>query len=207
MAPKIVFLIRHCEKPIDSKEESLQNIPACLCSKLGYFHSYLFPYFIYRELGSDFNNKPTLIASAFAPENMNCDCEQREMLMLKPLSEAYGGIPIERPYCFYQVKETADYILSKSGTVIVSWEHNHINLLAQALGAQLVSPWPGDRFDLVFKLTYNDEGKNPSLEIYTQGDSIFVPKEYMYYYVKYLINRYIKYLLILLGVFIMLKYS
>lgn len=202
MPPKTIYIIRHCDKPKDSKSESLQNEPACLCNKQGYYRSALLPSFWRKQLGKKIPS--LLIASAFSPENPACNCEQREKLVLIPTSIGYG-VDIKTPYCFYQIDETANYINNYDGIVICAWEHNHIPLLAKALGVKEdIAPWPEDRFDIVFKITYDT--KAPKLTIFTQklnleGDSNTLPIGYrsnkpLYFILLIIIIIYISYKLL-----------
>ena len=80
------------------------------------------------------------------------------------------------------------YILNQSsnnnGIIIIAWEHHDISNLLNSLGANpQFLEWPddaADRFDIVFKLDYSKNSKNPDITIFTQnlnlqGDSNKIP--------------------------------
>jgi|SRR5580700_471407 hypothetical protein len=63
------------------------------------------------------------------------------------------GLTVNTPYVVGQEAELAAEIESRSGIVLVAWEHKHIPLIAAALGAKTPSVWPDDRFDMLWMLT------------------------------------------------------
>jgi hypothetical protein len=68
------------------------------------------------------------------------------------------GLTVETPYVVGQEARLAADIATRSGVVLVAWEHKHIPLIAAALGASTPSTWPDDRFDMVWILTPRDDG-------------------------------------------------
>jgi len=129
-----------------------------------------------------------LLATAYKPRNPDCkSCSQREELLLIPTAN-FLGKDIQMPYCVTHTKEFADYILSLDGIVIVAYEHHHIPLLIYYLGIQpnggMIGPYPCNRFDIVFEITYSNY--IPTLTISTEelglkGDSTTLPKYYKRY--------------------------
>jgi hypothetical protein len=69
-----------------------------------------------------------------------------------------SGVPINSPVQEGQEPDLAQTVLrSHAAVVLICWEHQHIPALAAALptvpGTQIPSPWPGDRFDIVWSFT------------------------------------------------------
>lgn len=67
-------------------------------------------------------------------------------------------LPVNAPCAVGEEGQLAAEIASRSGVVLVAWEHKHIPLIAAALGARTPNSWPDDRFDMVWVLTPHREG-------------------------------------------------
>lgn len=159
-----VYIIRHCDKPIEAKE-----LHECLCSEQGYLRSYLLPYFIHKHI----KTVNHLIAANYSPNDKNCDCSQREKLVLIPTSEALN-LQIELPCCFDQIEIAKEFILNKEGVVLVAWEHRHVPLLTKALGVKSDIPaWNSARFDQVFKIQFDNNNKVKSFTVFTEGLGLY----------------------------------
>lgn len=174
MSPNTIYIIRHCDKPVDFRDTS--DPGACLCSDQGYLRAQKLVEFWKRKIQGPVH----FVASGYAEINPDCSCSQREYLILKPTAESYSQ-QVELPYCFTQVDKFAEYIMSLDGTVVCGYEHHHIPLLIQALGFPLPGQWPGDRFDIVFEI------RDSYICAYTEGlglpgDSPFLPMIYWPYY-------------------------
>jgi hypothetical protein len=76
----------------------------------------------------------------------------------------------------YDVDDTKDLtkdILKRSGTVLLVWEHDHIDNIVKALGVKNVPKWPGSDFDSIWIIDFENgnamlrkdkEGINPSAD-------------------------------------------
>ena len=201
MAPKTVFVIRHCDKPSDDDTDDGN------CNPDGYKRGLLLAGVKGKcepkdsksfdcnvsdcdvtSAGTDFwsslldGEKPTALLAAVSKKDKNgkssCTTSNRCCLVLNPTAKRYG-MKIndnEKVFCDDKGSDIADYILKtykKNDIIIVAWEHKNIPELINALG---VSPkldkWPktpNDRFDLVFKVDFSKDTKNPSLTIITQN--------------------------------------
>jgi hypothetical protein len=68
------------------------------------------------------------------------------------------GLPIVSAFAEGQEPQLAASVVSQnSGVVLICWEHDHIPALASALptvpGTVIPTPWPGDRFDVIWTFT------------------------------------------------------
>jgi hypothetical protein len=68
------------------------------------------------------------------------------------------NVPINTPFAEGQEPALANAVVADySGVVLICWEHQHIPAIAAALptvsGSQIPSPWPGDRFDVIWSFT------------------------------------------------------
>src|SRR5690242_2506736 len=106
---KTIYIIRHCDKPVDYKEEGNIHEKDCLCSKQGYIRANMLVDFWKDKI--QVNDKVAFYASAYSPENDKCSCEQREVLVLLPTATYYKQ-PVIHNYCFYQIQESANEILN-----------------------------------------------------------------------------------------------
>jgi hypothetical protein len=102
--------------------------------------------------------KPAFIfASAASEDPASGDIKSRRSEeTLTPLAELIG---VEINLTFSKGQETA---LAKAaqacnGPVLIAWQHENINLIANAILGSKAAPqtWPKERFDLVFVLTLN----------------------------------------------------
>lgn len=85
----------------------------------------------------------------------------REIQTVMPLAQQLS-LQVQSPYDSTDVKDLAQLILSHENyngkMVLVCWEHGIMDDLAAAFGVQPKPPkYPGDRFDLIYMITY---GKN-----------------------------------------------
>ncbi|HET6275293.1 MAG TPA: hypothetical protein VFE16_05060 [Candidatus Cybelea sp.] len=81
---------------------------------------------------------------------------RRPQETVTPLALALD-LPVNTPYVVGEEAQVAAEIASRSGVVLVAWEHKHIPLITAALGAHTPSVWPDDRFDMVWVLTPHGE--------------------------------------------------
>jgi hypothetical protein len=78
----------------------------------------------------------------------------------------WSGVPIDSPYAEDEDKALARAIVEgSSGTVLVCWEHHHIPDITRAIpttaGTVIPRKWPGDRFDVIWSFTLVDGDFNP----------------------------------------------
>jgi hypothetical protein len=149
------------------------------------------------------NDKPTALYAAVSNTDssyasdknlknrgIKCSTANRCCFILNPTSNRYnlsinadGGT-----FCDTEGSLLGTYILNQptnnNGTIIIAWEHHDIPNLINSLGADPeFLNWPDDaanRFDIVFKLDYTKNLKNPEVTISTQnlgleGDSNKIP--------------------------------
>jgi hypothetical protein len=76
------------------------------------------------------------------------------------------GLSINSPFPEGEEAQLASAVVSSSTKVVlICWEHQHIPTLAAALPlaphTKIPSPWPGDRFDVVWSFTAVDGADHP----------------------------------------------
>jgi len=143
-------------------------------SKPGYFPKLLGP-----------DVKPILLSpiskldSASKGINAKCTSSNRCCLILNPLAYYYKTQinPNNELFSDTEPKAVTDYIITHpelyaNQTLIISYEHNAIPNMINAFGiSPQLPPWPksaNDRFDLVFKLTFNEGSSVPIMNIFSQ---------------------------------------
>ncbi|MGA8097056.1 MAG: hypothetical protein WB810_00200 [Candidatus Cybelea sp.] len=90
---------------------------------------------------------------ASAVTNDNDDTKSRRpQETVAPLAQRLD-MEINASYTIGQEAQLATEIRSRSGVVLVAWEHKHIPLLAAALTTSAPATWPEARFDVVWILT------------------------------------------------------
>jgi phosphohistidine phosphatase SixA len=147
MAPKIILVMRHAEKPDDDNDPNL--------SKAGYARAQKLVTYIPDTFG-----KPDFIfAAAISKES------ERPVETVEPLSKATGN-PIHDKIADKDYATLANELLTKphlaDKQIVVCWHHGHIPKLMQALGAKpgdYPDPWDPQVFNLILKLDYAAGGK------------------------------------------------
>ena len=161
--PTEILIIRHAEKPADITNENL--------STKGYERAAALAYYLPATFGT--------IDHIFAAGVGHKSHSERPRETVTPLAERLGK-KLHDSYLNYEYKEMITHIFNDDtytdSKIVVAWQHTDIEDISNAFGAQDVpaSKWPGDCFDLVWKLTYNGN-KTYSLEQIPQllmyGDS------------------------------------
>ncbi len=149
--PARVLIIRHAEKPADPSNPDL--------SPKGYQRA--------QALSNLFQIHPEYVnlglpVAYFAAEYIATNAA-RAVETIKPLAQKYGQ-PVLQPFPGSEPESLAKSILNnpeyQGKTVMVSWVHQQIPPLAQALGArEAPSEWDGKEvFDRVWILNYTNAG-------------------------------------------------
>jgi len=139
---RTVFIIRHAEKPSEGPHLSDMGRERAQ-ALVGLF-------------GDCFCRPDALIAAANQPKS------SRPVETLEPLSAALG-LRIDADFGTMDVDRLAERLRGGGEpvgrVVLISWRHDAIPLLAQALGAQdAPSDWPEHIFDRVWRLLYTANG-------------------------------------------------
>ena len=191
MAPKKVFVIRHCDKP-EKDDDGMCNLNGYKrATKLANFWGSCKPSANscqndcvgtknttdYWSTILDTGEKPThLLAAISKGQKKGCTPSNRCCLILNPTAYSHGLIINEKgeSYCDFSGEDMANYILknySSNDIVIVAWEHKNIPKLINSLGINpKLGDWPkdaSDRFDLVFKIDFSTS--KPTLSILTKN--------------------------------------
>lgn len=158
--PSQVIIIRHGEKPEKGHDLSLQGEQRA------------------EALVSFFQTNPRMLtfglpAAVFASLPSDEDPSQREIETITPFASAVG-LPVLSPYSSTDGAELAKLIKNNptyaEKMVLICWEHSVMGDLASFLGVEpMPPPYPGDRFDLVYMITYNKKSSNPSFCIGLQN--------------------------------------
>jgi hypothetical protein len=197
MSPKTIYIIRHCDKPLENVDgcndigykralllaglngKCDKNLNDCNNNCTGTFSGGFWK----SILGNDV---PTSIYSAISKNDKDyneikgrqkCTSANRCCLILNPTASLYnkeinadGAL-----FCDNEGKKMAKYILEQknndNGIVIVAWEHKNIPDMINEFGiTPKLLEWPKDaseRFDLVFKIDFLND--KPKLSIFTQN--------------------------------------
>jgi hypothetical protein len=151
-----VIIIRHAEKPAKGKNLSCQGqnraaaLPGVLHSKFGR------PDYVYVP----------------AMQNGKKSAHLRMFQTITPFVSQYN-INVNSRYGVNDYKALAADILQKKGTVLVVWEHDAINNIAKALGAEHPGKWAADDYDSIWIITvdaghallqHDHEGLHPAAD-------------------------------------------
>jgi len=153
MGPKVIYLIRHGEKPGDALTESeddgvhLSEAGRCRAAALAWQKDRLFG-----------GNVDGLVAAAPSRHSRRC------VETATPLARALG-LKLKRKWACEEVHRAVVALLGKGKyrgkTLVICWHHEELPSLISALGGSVaVQPiqdgqWQGHRFDRIIKLTFN----------------------------------------------------
>lgn len=166
--PKEILILRHAEKPADITNENL--------STKGYERAAALAYYLPNAFGT--------IDYIFAAGVGHKSHSKRPMETITPLAERLDK-KVHHKYLKYEYPEMITHIFGDDKytdkTIAIAWQHTDIEDIATKFGAQEVptSKWPGDCFDLVWKLTLNTNKSYtleqiPQLLMYGDSDDIIV---------------------------------
>jgi hypothetical protein len=153
---KKVIIIRHAEKPANGDNLSCKGLNRAL------------------ELPDLLKKKIGIPDYVFVPSiNTGKNTSTARMYQtIVPFAVKYN-LNINSKYDVNDTEDLAKDILKRSGTILIVWEHDHIDNIAKALGVQNTSKWPGNDFDSIWIIEFqggkailkNDkEGLNPSAD-------------------------------------------
>ncbi|HTI93732.1 MAG TPA: hypothetical protein VL727_24230 [Puia sp.] len=137
-----VVLIRHGEKPKEGSGLNCRGInrakalPAVLNAKIG------LPGLIY--------------VPAIADGDVTKHARMAQTII--PFAEKYH-LPMNSDYKVNDIKGAARNILKQKGTVLVVWEHNGLEDLAEQLGVKEKLHWSDSDFDTIWIITFSKKGK------------------------------------------------
>ena len=121
--------------------------------------------------------KPAFIfASAAADDPDPGDSKSRRpQETVTPLAQLIG-IDIDLTFSKGQEKALAKAAQACSGPVLIAWQHENINAIANSIpGEAAPQTWPGDRFDVVFVFTLDPSDGTYSfaqvMQLLLEGDS------------------------------------
>ena len=89
------------------------------------------------------------------------------------------GLPIDTPFAVgHEPQLVASLLSTRSGVVLICWEHHHIPTIAAAFpvapGTDIPGKWPGDRFDVIWTLTMQP-GSTPPRYVFSQIPQQLLP--------------------------------
>jgi broad specificity phosphatase PhoE len=165
MAPDIIYLIRHGEKPADPPStpppfgidvQGVQDGSSLLprgWQRSGALTDLFDP--ATGPLQAGLQTPATLLSPSYGDPGKTT--AHRTYQTIQGLSERLG-IAIASDFAEGQEPQLAANVVSTgSGIVLICWEHDHIPALATALptvsGTSIPQAWPGDRFDLIWMFT------------------------------------------------------
>lgn len=135
---KRVIIIRHGEKPEQGDNLSCQGLNRSL------------------QLPDVLNKKFGVPDYVFVPSinTGNKTSTARMYQTIIPFAVKYN-LTINSKYDVDDIKGLAADVLKRNGTVLLVWEHGHIDNIAKALGVQ-TSKWPGDDFDSIWIIDFQN---------------------------------------------------
>lgn len=151
---KKVIVIRHAEKPDNGDNLSCKGLnrslelPGLLKKKIG------IPDYIFVPTINTGKNTSTA----------------RMYQTIVPFAVKYN-LSVNTKYNVDDTKDLAKDVLKRNGIVLLVWEHDHIDNIVKALGVQNVPKWPGNDFDSIWIIDFENgtatmrkdrEGINPS---------------------------------------------
>jgi hypothetical protein len=105
-------------------------------------------------------SKPEFIFASAASEDATAadSKSRRPEETVTPLAQRIG-IDVNLNFSKGQETELVAAALACKGPVLIAWQHENINLIANSIIGAEVAPqnWPGDRFDVVFVFTLNSK--------------------------------------------------
>lgn len=134
-----VVIIRHGEKPDQGNNLNCQGLNRAM----------QLPKVLFAKYG---------IASAVYVPSINSGGKTksaRTFQTITPYAVKYG-LSINSSYADDDYKDIVADVMQRSGTVIMVWEHNSINNLAQAFGLKKPVNWSGQDFDSIWVITFKD---------------------------------------------------
>jgi hypothetical protein len=137
-----IVLIRHGEKP---KEGSGLNCRGINRAKA-------LPAVLYTKIG--------LPGVIYVPSLAGGDATKHSRMSqtIAPFAEKYH-LPMNSDYKVNDIRGAASNILKQKGTVLVVWEHNGLEDLAEQLGVEEKLHWNDDDFDTIWIITFSKKGK------------------------------------------------
>lgn len=156
--PQAILVIRHGEKPETTSSEpfgvdinGVQNDDSLL--PLGWQRSGGITALFAPAVGP---LRPGLLTPNFLRSPVYGDTDKhRTYETISPLSVRLG-LTISSTFAEGQESDlVSDILTNDRGVTLICWEHHHIPAIALAIptvsGTRIPSPWPGDRFDVVWR--------------------------------------------------------
>jgi broad specificity phosphatase PhoE len=150
--PRVIYLMRHAEKPTEPHDPHLSAAGVARAGKLpGYF-----PGLLGNGRSLDF------IFATGPSKNSN-----RPYETVVPLAGSLH-LSVDQSFANSSYGALAEAIRSRGSyagkTILISWHHGTLPALARALGAvSAPAKWPSSSFNMIWKLTYDSQG-NARLE-------------------------------------------
>jgi len=148
----ILYLIRHGEKP--PKEADGEDAPGLSAAGINRAQGLV-------QVFS--RNSPYNIGYIIAQQPKKHQKEDRPALTVTPLAESLKqyGVPFNTTISRDDVDQVADAVqnyvngtgdFQGQGNVLICWEHQTLQRIAQAIGVADAPEYPGDRFDQIWTL-------------------------------------------------------
>jgi len=153
LIPQKIMVIRHAEKPVSQyhgiTSEGNQDSESLIVQgwqRAGAL-TVLFDPFAGALQNNELVNPNALYASLPGTDSNS----KRPVQTITPLSQRLD-IQINLDYGKEHYDDMIDNVMTQSGTVLISWQHEKIPLIANHILGNHSAPqtWPGDRFDLVW---------------------------------------------------------
>lgn len=168
--PQKVMLIRHAEKPVNPPPNGIDELGTqdkhSLIPRGWQRAGALVPLFVRPDATKGIARPNILYASnvggaSFLVDGEDASKSQRPRQTLLPLSQKLApNVPFVTTFVLGQEADLGSDIKTRSGIVLVAWEHKHILAIVDSLPTAVApDSWPSDRFDVVWVLDLMANGK------------------------------------------------
>jgi hypothetical protein len=161
VAPEVIYIIRHAEKPLKPPLSGVdfaggQNEHSLL--PRGWQRSGALAALFHPEFGPlqpGLRTPTALVAPSWGHPHKTA--AHRSYQTIQGLSE-HLGVPIAARFAQGEEQQLAEHLVAGSSEVVlICWEHKHIPLIASALplaeGTTIPRKWPRDRYDVIWSFT------------------------------------------------------
>ena len=165
MPPTKVMLIRHGEKqlngpPVGVTEDGTEDKHSLIVR--GWQRAGALIPFFSRPNDPRIATPTTIYASKVGDQELLVDGRDiskslRPQETVTPLARKLN-LTVNIPHCVGEEAQLVAQIRAGNGVVLISWEHNHIPLIAQPLCPSAPANWPEHRFDVVWLLDFAVDG-------------------------------------------------
>jgi hypothetical protein len=155
--PERILFIRHAEHHSETgiTEDGLQD-PQSLNARGWQRAGALIGLFSRPRKGQ---SPPDAIYASAIEKDSESRRPQQTVAPLLALLRAKRGVTYCSAFAKHAVKELAEDLMTRKGTVLVAWEHSVIPKILAQLGVEdAPCKWPNDRYDMIWSIERDEDG-------------------------------------------------